>query len=200
MKVHLYRPTYDNSIITFVCPTSINGFNIVLFCDDTEKDDKDEVISTKLVSGYENTPKRKVHVVLDILNEIDMKKFKDGFVVSCVRLPYIYSKLIFNEYFTTPLSLVVMTSKTEDQVWHIFSVRRKTELLSTKKIKGVNLVDENGRDVFIKKELIAVTGNVPANFISILSKPISHEKNFEIVTHMWRNIKTKNDPVRIVCD
>nr|WUR10841.1 hp [Calliteara abietis nucleopolyhedrovirus] len=158
-----------NSLITFSLPATLNSISIFAFnstinSDDNDDDDAAAVVrlTTGLVSGYEKT--RPVNFVVEIINRPLINKV-DGYVISCVRLPYISTKLITSPQFSASPTIVIVQTANHFEVWHVFGIRKHAEQKNLKAVTGV-YINESGVDVVYRKEYVLLRGNVPAAFVS----------------------------------
>ncbi|ACO53459.1 EP23 [Euproctis pseudoconspersa nucleopolyhedrovirus] len=183
MNINLYYPNdRDNDLITFTIPSGLVSIDVFAYnfkVSAVNDFGESKKITTKLVSGYE-THYRKINMnIFTTLNE----KI-DGYVVSCVRLPFVATNFITLPNFSKPLSIVVVQIRDETQVWHVFGVRKHFEFKVFQRVQGI-LVCQNGNERFYKKELIAVCGNVPATFVTAMGRHTNNtlDLNMIIVTH-----------------
>ncbi|QHB21668.1 ac146 [Artaxa digramma nucleopolyhedrovirus] len=199
MNINLYYPNnQDNaSLITFTMPNGLISINVFVFNFIINSgNNNDNGILTKLVSGYEKNY-RKIDMCIHTLSDEQNQKKIDGYVVSCIRMPFIANKFITLPDFSMPLSIVIVQIYNETQVWHVFGVRKHYEPKTFQRVGGV-YVCENGNEVFYKKELIAVRGNVPASFVAALSKHVNNINDLDIVTITHPNIVHNKENVTLI--
>ncbi|AIU41261.1 ep23 [Sucra jujuba nucleopolyhedrovirus] len=204
MFINLYQPAADDNkpLITFISPSSINAITsfIYSYVASTGAVTSSSHTTTKLVSGYEKKMYRKVSFSLSIVNNSNDDSANDGYVISCVRLPYISMGLLKNVRFELPLGVIVVQLETMGvpQVWHVFGVRKRREPPTFKKIIGVT-VNENGHDVFYAKELINLRGNVPSAFLSFVAKHTNTmQQDIEIINFAYAHVRVNHNCARII--
>ncbi|ACF05311.1 EP23 [Adoxophyes orana nucleopolyhedrovirus] len=198
MSLHLYRPYNLKGVLTFARPDNINTISTMFFYVGDNADDNKNAhanLVTKLVSGYE--PNREINIVINECH-VEHETFS-GYVISCFRTPFICKNLVFSNYFTTNLALLIVEYKKEIQVWHVLSARKKKELASIKKIKSMNVIDpKSGQEKQIKKEVFSLTGNVPQHFLTFLINPVNNQKELDILTHYYP-VQVNETNVTISC-
>ncbi|UJZ88957.1 ac146 [Erannis ankeraria nucleopolyhedrovirus] len=195
MDINLYYPNHDSDIITFTITNTFNSITVFVFSFTNGDNQINLNMPTKLVSGYEKNY-RQIDTKLSVLDENHTDKV-DGYIISCIRLPYIATKLISLPNFSEPLSTVITQIKNETQIWHILSVRKYREQKMCKKILGV-YINENGRDVFYKKETILAQGNVPSGFISTLTKHTNNVHDLDMGIFVYPHVKRSNENVSLI--
>ncbi len=199
MIVNLYYPQdSNNNLITFSVLNAVNSINIIAFQINDTIAPTSNTITTRLVSGYERN-RRNINVLMKCIATplMDRSLLRHAYVVSCVRLPYVSVKLMMSKHFTRAVLPVIVDCNKEIQVWHVFGVAKNHEPGSLQKIKGVN-VCENGLENYYSKELITFTGNIPARFISTLSKTISYVDDIGMAVMVYPNLQINQEDVTIV--
>ncbi|AGR56766.1 ac146 [Hemileuca sp. nucleopolyhedrovirus] len=205
MDINLYYPDCDNELITFIIPNTYNSVIVFIFSfkikDKTNIKDINQ--STKLVSGYEKKFYG-IDMTLSMMphsgdsgDDDDENKHVSGYIVSCVRLPFICTQLVVSGHFTDALSVAIVQIKNETQIWHIFGVKKHTETNVSKKIIGV-YINENGRNVFYRKELIKMEGSVPAAFMQALIRPTNNVMDLDLTTYAAPQVKRKECDVTLI--
>ncbi|AWW14378.1 ep23 [Hyposidra talaca nucleopolyhedrovirus] len=189
MNINLYHPRADSKLITFTIPHTINS--VTLFIYEFEHTTT-TAIKSKLVSGYDKNY-RAINMNLSVL-ESSLKI--DGYVISCVRLPYICTRLINSAQFKMPLLIAIVQVERETQVWHIFAVKKHREPPAFKKISGVT-VNDHGHDTFYQKELIGIRGNVSSTFIAALTRHTNNVLDVDMNNLVHPHVKFCNNQVYI---
>ncbi|QWO71537.1 AC146-like protein [Orgyia pseudotsugata single capsid nuclopolyhedrovirus] len=196
MNFSLYYPCGDdngNDVITFTLLHAYNSVTVFVFGIADVTDTHDSAPITRLVSGYEKNIHRRINMNVTIMKQdaVGAESKLNGYVISCVRLPYISTKLITTPTFNAPPTVVIVKNNQHTEVWHIFSARKHVEAPNSKKITGL-FVNENGRDVFYPKELINLNGNVPNEFVSALAKHTNNVQDVDIGIFMYPDVQ-KNE-------
>ncbi|QEI03493.1 hypothetical protein [Spodoptera cosmioides nucleopolyhedrovirus] len=199
MNVNLYYAQDNTNIVTFSMLNTINSVNIFVFqtrlSPPTIISPPFGAIKTRLVSGYEKG-----------LRNISMKMtcvslpFDDrsAYIVSCVRTPCVLLKLMTSKKFSRPVAPVLMNCNGETQVWHVFGVSKGRELASMARIHGVTAWLD-GAETYVPKELISLTGNLPAAFVSALSKNAPNVEDVDTMKLIYPFIKINTDDVIVEC-
>ncbi|AHH82605.1 EP23 [Buzura suppressaria nucleopolyhedrovirus] len=190
MDINLYQPRADSELITFTIPHTLNSVTLFIYGYEHTTTATTSATKTKLVSGYEKNY-RAVHMTMTVLKS-SLKI--DGYVISCVRLPYICTNLINSAHFRVPLLIAIVQMKSETQVWHIFAVKKHREPIPHKKIIGVT-VNNNGHDIFYSKELIGVQGNVASAFVTALMRHTNNVTDVDISNFTHPHVKFCNDQI-----
>jgi hypothetical protein len=188
MNVYLYQPDgeQDNNI-TFYMPHTTNGVIVYLFkMGATLPADK-----TRLVSGYENSRPIKMQVAIGAAR-------RDAYVVSCVRAPCLFRELFVYNKYTAPLGFVVVRSKNfVPEVWHVLSVRRSIEAKRTRHVSGLRVHSNSGRpDHFYPKDLIFLSGSIPAGFLNNLQRCRAHHNDVNVVKLFCSDLCVDNSTVQ----
>jgi hypothetical protein len=103
-----------------------------------------------------------------------------------------------NKNFTKPVLPVIVDCKDEIQVWHIFAVAKNHEPSTLHRIRGV-IVCENGIESHVDKELVVLTGNIPSNFISALSKTSTNINDIDMASFVYPHVRINREDVTIEC-
>ncbi|QEI03643.1 EP23 [Rachiplusia nu nucleopolyhedrovirus] len=204
MIVNLYYPSdINNNLITFSIFNAINSISITTFeiNEAVPTYDLDNVPArtvTRLVSGYERA-RRSINIVMKCIRAppADRSLLRNSYIVSCVRLPFVCVKLMMNKQFSRAVLPVVVDCNKEIQVWHIFGVAKNHEPGSLQKIKGVN-VCQDGVEVYYDKELIVLSGNIPASFIAALSKTTTYVEDIGMAAFVYPFLSVNREDATIV--
>ncbi|ABY65734.1 early 23 kDa protein [Orgyia leucostigma nucleopolyhedrovirus] len=189
MNVNLYYPCRqdnDNDVVTFTLLHAINSVIVFVFGVDSVTDVAQQ---TRLVSGYEKNAYRRINMNITTVHA------DDGYVISCVRMPYICMKLLTSCAFTAPPTIVIVKCNQAIEVWHVFGVRKRAERTNFNKIVGV-YVNERGHEILYNKEMLVLTGNVPAAFVSTLSKHINNVQDVDVGAFFYPDIQTNEYDIR----
>ncbi|ABI35691.1 early 23kD protein [Ectropis obliqua nucleopolyhedrovirus] len=198
MDINLYCPHHDNELITFTFINSVNSVVIFVYSLTNNKIGVPlTYIKTKLVSGYEKKNNKINMNMVSVSNDLMGHSKLDGYIISCIRLPYVCHKLVKGNNLAAPLCVTVMQTRHQIEIWHVFGVKKLGESKKIKKICGV-YIDENGHNVFHKKDLICVRGNIAACFIKSLSQPVTNGNDINIATIVNSELKCNNGDVTIV--
>nr|QGX02408.1 maco-A 163 [Mamestra configurata nucleopolyhedrovirus A] len=186
MNVNLYCAKDNDNIITFSMLGTINSINIFVF---TIGPPIAVGGGTRLVSGYERGL-RNICMNVECVASYD----KQAYLISCVRVPYVLTKLIAHKHFSKPVAPIVVRSNNETQVWHVFGVCKSRELSSIKRVKGVT-VCENGHEKYVAKEMIALRGNLPAAFLAAITRNAPHVQDVDVMLNMNPNLRVNMEDV-----
>lgn len=225
MDINLYYPERNRNLLTFTLHSSINSVKIHMFRFAENKRDNhnaadvpDVATPTKTVSGYEKKY-RAISMTMAVMKapaETGNNHKIDGYVISCIRMPYVAAALVEHASFTRPLCVAVVkiviandggddynninndNAANEIQVWHIFSVKRGMESQAFKKITGV-ITHNQGHASFYLKELISVRGNVSSAFITDLSGNSTRIVDLELLRVTNPRIQINTEQVIIQC-
>lgn len=153
---------------------------------------------TRLVSGYERR-RRNIDITMKSIAAppIDRTLLRNAYVISCVRLPCVSTKLMMNKQFSRSVLPIIVECNKEFQVWHVFGVAKNHEPASLQRIKGVNLC-QSGHEIYYDKELIVLTGNIPASFISAISKTNTYVDDINIASFVYPNLSINHEDATIV--
>ncbi|AKN80621.1 EP23 [Perigonia lusca single nucleopolyhedrovirus] len=203
MNVNLYFPNSDNdNIITFTVSNTYDSIKMHVYAYNNLLQQHDLLSSsTKMVSGYEKNH-RKINMILSsVPPQLSAKKIS-GYIVACIRLPCVCTKLLFHNMFSKPLSAIVVqtaaTNKTTaTEVWHILSVQKHKEALAFTKVGGAH-VCLDGTQRYFAKELIALTGNVSSGLVSSLMQSFMRKQDVDIVSLVYPHVPINTEPVVMV--
>jgi Nucleopolyhedrovirus protein of unknown function (DUF884) len=170
--------------------STINSINIFVFKVGSPIDND---VQTRLVSGYERGGLRNIGMSVECVASYD----RHAYLISCVRVPYLLTKLIAHENFSQPVAPLVVQYKHETQVWHVFGMCKGKELSSIANVRGV-AVCENGIETFVAKELIALRGNVPAGFVAALSKNSPNVQDIDVLKCVYPWLIVNAEDVSVV--
>ncbi|WBB27255.1 AC146-like protein [Mythimna sequax nucleopolyhedrovirus] len=188
MNVNLYCARDNDDIITFSMLNTINSINIFVFS-------VGPPIAvgggTRLVSGYERGL-RNICMNVESVASYD----KQAYLISCVRVPYVLTKLIAHKHFSKPVAPIVVRNNNETQVWHVFGVCKSRELSSIQRVKGVT-VCEGGQEKYIAKEMIALRGNLPAAFLAAIARNAPRVQDVDVMLNMYPNLRVNIDDVSV---
>jgi hypothetical protein len=188
MNVNLYCPRDNDNIISFSMLGTINSINIFVF---TIGPPIPVGGGTRLVSGYERGL-RNICMSVQCVTSYD----KQAYLISCVRVPYVLVKLIAHKHFSKPVAPVVVRCNGETQVWHVFGVCKSRELASIQRVKGVT-VCENGIEKYVVKELIALRGNLPAAFVTAISRNAPQVQDVDVMRNVFPNLHINAEDVYV---
>ncbi|QAT90424.1 hypothetical protein KM622_gp133 [Spodoptera exempta nucleopolyhedrovirus] len=194
MNVNLYcvnDTIHGDNMITFCLLDTINSIKIFIFKMEPATTST-HLPMTRLVSGYEKGS-RNTCMRMECVSSCS----KNAYIISCVRLPYLSSRLVNSKQFTVPVSPVIVRCDGETQIWHVFGVCKGKEMTSIARVNGVTTC-VRGREEFVSKELISLTGNLPASFISAITHNSVRAEDVPLIRLLYPDVIINDEDVVIV--
>ncbi|UZE89700.1 EP23 [Parapoynx stagnalis nucleopolyhedrovirus] len=194
MNIYLYQPnSKQDKNVTFIFPHKTNDVIVYLFRLG-DNNDSSLLSKTRLVSGYENG--RPISINLKLIPLLAPIMVKGEYVISCIRSDKLYRDLFkYNDY-NKPLGCVVVQIEKEIELWHILSVRKTSEAKNTRNITGMIVHTDNG-DLFYKKELIIMSGNVSVHFLQHLQKCRVQYKDLDVLSVLCENLQVDDNVTKL---
>jgi hypothetical protein len=100
--------------------------------------------------------------------------------------------------FSRSVAPVLMNCEGETQVWHVFGVSKGKELASMARIHGVTAWLD-GAETYIPKELVSLSGNLPAAFVSALAKNAPNVEDVDTMKLIYPTLRINTDDVIVEC-
>ncbi|CDG72474.1 Unknown (Ac146) [Spodoptera exigua multiple nucleopolyhedrovirus] len=196
MNVNLYYAQDNTNIVTFSMLNTINSVSIFVFQTRLSQSPHNVAIKTRLVSGYE---KRLRNISMKMTCVSSPSDDRNAYIVSCVRAPCVLIKLMMSKKFSRCVAPVLMNCEGgETQVWHVFGVSKGKELASMARIHGVTAWLD-GTETYIPKELVSLSGNLPAAFVSALAKNTPNVEDVDTMKLIYPTLRINTDDVIVEC-
>jgi Nucleopolyhedrovirus protein of unknown function (DUF884) len=194
MNIYLYQPNCkQDKNVTFVFPHKTNNVIVYLFRLG-DNNDSNHLSKTRLVSGYENG--RPISINLKPNSSLAPITIKGAYIISCIRSDKLYRDLFKYNDHNKPLGCAVVQIEKEIEVWHILSVRKTCEAKNSRNITGMIVHTENG-DIFYKKELLIMSGNVSVHFLHHLQKSHVQYKDLNVLSVLCENLQVDDNVTKL---
>lgn len=92
---------------------------------------------------------------------------------------------------------VIVKCGGETQIWHVFGVCKGKEMTSIARVSGVTTC-VFGREEFVSKELISLTGNLPASFVSAITHNSIRVEDVSLIKLLYPDVIVNDEDVMIV--